>query len=57
MILRGDYFVTFVHMDLFLDKYFWSSKGEIQFKSYSQHHENHDVLLKFVNKVGAGPSW
>ena len=48
-------FVTFVHMDLFPDKYFWSSKWKIHLKILQPTPWEPMSVAGVVNKARAGP--
>ena len=47
-------FVTFVHKDLFPDKYLWSSTWEIHLKILKPTTWETMSIAEVVNKVGAG---
>ena len=47
-------FVTLVHKDLFFNKYFRSSKGEINFKILQATPLEPMRFAEVINKVGAG---
>ena len=47
-------FATFVHTDLFFDKYFWSSEGEIHLKILQATPFELMRFAEVVNKVEAG---